>query len=31
MRKQILELQAEGYLEGVEVPALPRPKGDGHG
>jgi hypothetical protein len=28
---KLLELKAEGYLEGLVVPALPPPKGDGLG
>jgi hypothetical protein len=31
LRKQILDLQSQGYLEGVKVPALPPPKGDSRG
>jgi hypothetical protein len=31
LRKQIIDLQADGYLKGVVVPALLPPKGDSSG
>jgi hypothetical protein len=31
LHNQLLNLKAEGYLQGLVVPALPMRKGNGHG